>query len=87
MKEIIISNYINNLTINDINTYSKQFSVNLDANEKKIVYDIIKHKWKILLSNNDIVVLNELKSKISLINYQKIEKLYYEFKDNYKNYL
>lgn len=87
MKECFIEKYIQKLTINDINNFSLKNNIILNENEKRLIYNYIKKDWKIIIYGNPISIFNELKRNIKIEEYNKIEKLYYIYKNKYKNLL
>ena len=87
MNEFLIKNYISNLTLNDINTFAIKNGIELNEEELKIIEKYIRNDWRTIIYGNPRPILNELKEKLNQIQYQKIENLYVEFKEKYKNYL
>lgn len=85
MKEILISQYVNRLTKRDIEDFGKQNGVILDINELDIIYQTIKKDWKTIIYGNPTSILNSIKNQFDNNKYQKIEKLYYEFKGKFKD--
>jgi len=87
MNEFLIKNYISKLTLNDINTFAIKNGIELNEEELKIIEKYIRNDWRTIIYGNPRPILNELKEKLNQIEYQKIENLYVEFKEKYKNYL
>ena len=87
MNEFLIKNYISKLTLNDINTFAIKNGIELNEEELKIIEKYIRNDWRTIIYGNPRPILNELKEKLNQIQYQKIENLYVEFKEKYKNYL
>lgn len=87
MKDRLIKNYINKLTINDINNFAYQNGILLNEYELDYVYKLIKNNWYILIYGDATNIFNELKSKVNNETYTKIERLYKNYKEKFKNYL
>ena len=79
MNKLLIYQYINKLTKEDIKKYSLSQNINLTNNELDILYDYIKQKTNKIL-NNPEKVFNEIKDKISIPVYNKIIELYNKYK-------
>lgn len=86
MKNFFIKRYIDKLTIQDVKNFANSNNVILNQEQLIYVYDLIKNNWKQVL-NNDTYALNKVKEKFDDETYVKIEKLYYEYKKKYQNYL
>lgn len=87
MNKLIIKSYINKLTQNDIKTFCIKKGLNLTKEELDLITHHIKNNYNTIIYENPKSILNELKIKLKTENYQKIEKLYIEYKNKYKNYL
>ena len=87
MNEFIIKNYISKITKEDINKFSKKHNIELSKEELKLVEQHIKNDWKKIIYGDPKPILENLKQKLNQEKYQKIENLYIEFKNKYKNYL
>lgn len=83
----LIEQYINKLNEEDIINFSNKNGIELTKEELKLVYNYIKNDWKTIIFGNPKPILEDIKSKIEPIKYQKIENLYYAFKTKYENYL
>ena len=83
----VIKKYIDKLTINDINRFAVSNNIYLNSNELDIIYKYIKNNWKAIIYSNYNSVLNDLKSKIDINKYNKIEQLFHKFKSKYQNLL
>lgn len=86
MIEKFILNYIDKIKKEDIINFGNKYNINLNSSETEFIFNNIKNNWRELIYGNTTAIFNELK-KISPSNYQKIEELYFEFKNKYKNYL
>lgn len=87
MNEFLIKNFISKLTLDEIETFSKKQGIDLNNEELKLIEKHIKQNWRTIIYGNPRPILNELKEKLNEFEYQKIENLYIEFKNKYKNYL
>ena len=82
MKEKLISEYVNRMTIDDVNNFALKNGIILKDDEIKLIYDHIKKNWRTIVFGNPRGIL-ELKSKLDNNSYQKIEALYVYFKNLY----
>ena len=87
MNEFLIKNYISRLTTNDITEFSKKHGIELNEEEIKLIEQHIRKDWHTIIYGNPRPILDNLKQKLKQPQYQKIENLYIEFKNKYKNYL
>ncbi len=87
MNEFLIRSYISKLSINEIDDFSKKQGLALNHDELDLIYNYIKNDWHTIIYGNPRFILDDLKSKLDSFSYQKIEKLYVEFKNKYNNYL
>ncbi len=85
--EQIIKNYIDKISINDINRFANKYDIILNNDELNLIYKYIKKDWKTIIYGNYNSILNDLKSKIDINKYNKIEKLFYKFKSKYQHLL
>ena len=79
MYEMIIKEYLNKLTIYDIDNFATKNNIILKYGENKIIYDFIKQRWKDIYNGNTLDAFNYLKKNISKETYDFIIKLYNEF--------
>ncbi len=82
----IIKKYISMITVKDISEYGIKNDIYLDDGEAKVLYDVIKNNYDLILSD-DKKVFNYLENKIKAENLDKIKKIFYEFKKKYQIYL
>lgn len=87
MYELIIRNYINNLSINDIITFANKNDIYLNENEINYIYKTIKCNYKDLLGSNYQCILNEASNYLNKDNYKKICNLYFDYRNKFKNFL
>lgn len=87
MNEFLIKNYIQRLTLEDINNFAKKHGIDLNEDELKLIEQHIRKDWHTIIYGNPRPILDNLKNKLKNNEYQKIENLYVDFKNKYKNYL
>lgn len=85
MKDRLINEYINRMTIDDVRNFAIKNGVTLSEEELTIVYNQAKNEWRTIIFGNPRCILDDLKTKINPISYQKIESLYVYFKNKYNN--
>lgn len=82
----LITKYINLLKIEDIKNFGIKNNIFLSDNESSYIYNVLKTKSKDLINNSDDV-FNDARKYIDENNLIKIERLFYEYKKRYRNYL
>lgn len=87
MQEFLIKNYISRLTLNDIDEFAKKHGIELKEQELKLIEQHIRKDWRTIIYGNPKPILDNIKTKLNNLQYQKIENLYIEFKHKYENYL
>ena len=87
MSEFLIKNYVSKLSLSEIDSFSKKQGLSLSQDELNLIYDYIKNDWHTIIYGNPRPILDSLKDKLDDFSYNKIEKLYVEFNEKYKNYL
>ena len=83
MKEKLISEYVNRMSLEDVNNFALKNGIVLKDNEIKLIYDHIKNNWRTIVFGNPRGILDDLKQKLDSTSYQKIETLYIYFKNRY----
>ena len=83
MYELIISEYIKKMNINDILSYAKKNGINLSECDAIILLSYAKKYYKDLLSGNDEKIIHELKDKLNPNTFKEAYKLYIEAKMKY----
>lgn len=81
MKDFLIREYVNRLTLADINQFALTQGVTLTEEEQNIIYTYIKKYYYTFIYGNPRTYLDELKNKVSPLTYSKIETLYSQFKE------
>lgn len=87
MYELIIKNYINNLSKDDVVYFALKNNICLNDLELSYVYKTIRKNYKVLLSDNYQTIFNEGKNYLTRDNYLKICNLFNEYRNKFKNYL
>ena len=87
MYKTIIKSYIKKLSLQDVIDFSNKYDINLSNDEASLILDYIKNEYETFLYGNPDRIFNDIKLKLDSDKYIKLESLYYEFKDKYKNYL
>ena len=83
----LIKQYVNKMTINNINDFAVKHNINLCENELNLLLNIVKNNYQEILNGKDEIVKKKLKENLAEENYQRIIKLYNEYKEKYKGYL
>ena len=83
MNLFFIERYIQKITKNDIYNYAYSQGINLKTHELDILYTYLKNYYKVFLRNPESrpKLLNEIKSQVSLEVANKLDELYYQYKD------
>ena len=82
----LIKNYVNLLTIKNINNFFKNNDIILNENELEYVYKLIKSNWESILVNEKPFI-NDMYKNVNIENANKIKSVFYYYKDKYKEYL
>lgn len=80
MYEIIIRDYINKLTEQDIIEYSKRKNIELNDDEVKILYLYAKNYWREFYKGYPKDLIEELKEKLRLQTFKTLYKIYIDLK-------
>ena len=83
----LIKQYINKITINNINDFAIKNNINLNEKELNVLYDVSKNRFEEVLYKDDSNVKNYLKEHLTSENYDKIVKLYDEYRAKFGGYL
>ena len=83
VKERLINEYVNRITLEDVNNFALKNGIILKDKEVKVIYDHIKNNWRTIVFGNPRGILDDLKEKLDSTSYQKIESLYIYFKNRY----
>lgn len=83
----LIENYVNKMTISDVNNFALSNNINLNNTELDIVYNTIKKNWYTLIYGDYTSIFNNIKDKFDTDTYKKIEELFFYFKNKYQKFL
>lgn len=83
----LIERYINKMNIEDINNFAKSKNINLSNEELSFTYNFIKKNYQDMLKNPQVFSLDRYKNNYSIENYNKINKVYEEYKNKYYRFL
>jgi len=83
----LIGQYVNKLTIDNINDFALKNNINLNEKELNILLDVAKNHYQDLLNGNDEKIKEYLKSNLTNENHEKIINLYNQYKEKYQGYL
>lgn len=87
MIEKLIIQYIDRMNLGDIDAFARKNGIVLNQDELELIFYHIKNNWRTIVYGNPKPILEDLKSKVDGLTYQKIENLYVEFKNKYSCYL
>lgn len=86
MKNVIIS-YINNLRIDQVQSFANNNNVSLSKEELEFVYSFIKRNGPGLINNPDSLNISAYKNKFTNENFNKINNLLQKYKTKYQSLL
>ena len=82
----LLKQYINKITINNINDFATKNNIILNEKELKFIFDLVKNNYEKII--NDLEPFKDkLKQNLTDENYHKIINLYNTYKEKYQNYL
>ena len=64
MNEFLIKNYIQRLTLEDINNFAKKHGIDLNEDELKLIEQHIRKDWHTIIYGNTRPILDNLKNKL-----------------------
>lgn len=79
MNRLIVKEYISKMSKDDINNLCKKNNYLLSQNDLDIIYYYIKNENDRFI-NDPLMVINEIKSKVTENTYNHILNLYYKYK-------
>ena len=83
----LIENYVNTMTLDDIDKFAKTNGVTLTNKELDILLKTIKKDWHTILHGNYQSVFEKVKPNLQPNTYQKAEELFLFFKNKYQRFL
>lgn len=83
----LIKQYIDKITLNNINDFAIKNNCFLNKNELNTLFYIVKNNYEEILKGHDQDSIKLLKENASVENYDKIIRLYNEYKVKYQSFL
>ena len=83
MYDYLIDEYVKRLTTDEIKSFAFSKGVELTEDETNLIFSTIKTKWRTFVHGNPRPILNEIKTQVRPLTYNKIETLYIEAKNKY----
>lgn len=84
MNIYLISEYVKRLKKDDIQKFALNQGISLDIDELDIIYNHVKNDYKTFIYGNPRPILDQVKTEVKPLTYNKIENLYKQFKDYIK---
>lgn len=84
---LIISDYIQKISLNDVIKFGNKNGVVLSNEEAKILFFYLKNNWEDLLYGDPTPIINEIKSELDINKLDKIVELFYFYRNKYGYYL
>ena len=82
MHEMIIKDYVNKLTEEDIIKYGKKYNIDISIDDSRILYVYAKNYWREFYKEYPEDLINELKEKINPNTFNKLLEYYKKVKKN-----
>ncbi len=82
----LINQYVKKLTIDNINDFAQKNNINLNKKELNVLLEVVQNHYQKIL-NGDDSIKDYLKEHLTKENYDKVIKIYNEYKEKYQNYL
>ena len=83
----LIGQYIDKLTIDNINDFGTKNNIFLSKKELEVLFDIVKNHYEEVLYQDDSIAKKRLKENLTADNYQKIITMYEKYRQEYGRYL
>ena len=83
----IIKDYLNKIDISDITYFGIKNGITLSNDEALILLSYLKNNWEDILYGDPSPIISEIKSYFGNTKGEEIIKLFYFYKNKYKNYL
>jgi hypothetical protein len=81
VNDYLLQLYIERLSKDDIDNFSKTNGITLESDEIDIIYDYLKCHWRTFYYGNPKELLEELRTKLSPSVYSKFEALYIQARE------
>ena len=76
MYDYLINEYVNKLTLDEIENYAGKQGIELNEDELNLIYITIKNHWRTFVYGNLRIILDDIRTKVRAVTYNKIENLY-----------
>ncbi|MBQ7140540.1 MAG: DUF2624 family protein [Bacilli bacterium] len=83
MYDYLINEYINKLSLKEIKDFAFKQGIELTQSELDLIYDTIKNHWRTFVHGNPRSILEDIRTKVRPITYNKIENLYVDAKKRF----
>ena len=83
MYEYLISEYVKNISTQDIINFGLTKNIEISLNDAKILLHYVVNNYKDLISDNNESIIKEIKRKIDPITFDKVYKIYLEYRNKY----
>ena len=83
----LIKRFMQNLNKEQVSNFALSKDINLSNEELDFTYEFVKKNWEKILGNPKLLNLDRYKEKFSEENFIKINKLFIEYSQKYRNYL
>ena len=83
----LIKDYIGKIEELDIIKFGLKNNIVISNNEASTLLFYLKNNWEDILYGNPSPIISEIRSKFGSIKGEEIIRLFYFYKDKYKNYL
>lgn len=83
----LLKNYINKISIDNINSFALKNGANLSDKELKLIYKYVKNDWETIIFGNPSQIFDDLKENLTAKNYQIATNLFTSYKEKFKDYL
>lgn len=80
MYEFLIKGYIDKLTETDIKKYAKNYNIDINDEECKVLYLYAKNYWKDFYKDEPKELINELEEKLRPDTFNTLYKIYKDTK-------
>ena len=83
----MISNYINQISINDVVDFASKNGIILNEKEANIIYNYVKNDYNTIIYGNSDVIFEKLSHDFSSDKIEKMKYLLNFYKNKYRFYL
>lgn len=81
MNIYLIEQYIKKLTKKDVYNFAISNGIKLNSHELDVLYTHLKNDYKTFIYGNQRAIMDEIKKEVEPDTYQKLELLYFKYKD------